>query len=98
MGSMGMDGEQPRWKSHHVWARDFSLRGKVSRSQRPISAIADNEQELRATPALRESMSGSFVAISADARSAFIQKSQRFVYLGQKALDFVALVRARAFL
>jgi hypothetical protein len=41
---------------------------------------------------------GSFVAISTDARSAFVEKSQRFVDLRQEALDFIPLVLARIFL
>jgi len=98
MGSMGMDGERPRRESHHVWVRDLSFRRKAPRCQLPISIIADNQQNMRAALALRESVSRSFVAISTDARSAFIQDSQRFVYLGHEALEFVALMRAGAFL
>jgi hypothetical protein len=98
MDSMGMDGARSHRQSHHVWARDLSLRSKAPRSQCPILTIADDQQNMRAAPALRESMSRSFVAISTDARSALIQESQRFVYLGQEALDFVALMLAGPFL
>jgi len=55
MGSMGMDGERPRREGYHVWARDFSSRSKVPRSQCPISPIT-NKQNLRAAPALRETL------------------------------------------